>query len=213
MAAGKYVAYVGTYTNGKSKGIHIYDVDVEEGLLYLRRVVPVNNSSYLIASRSGKFLYSIADEGVEVYEIAPNGDLNSINQVDIDGMRGTHLSTDYQGKYLFVAGYHDGKVTVVHTHRDGSLGSVMDGVYHRGQGAINERSFRPHVTCVRITPDNHFLCAVDEALDQVVIYQIDHRLNKLKEVDVLRMGKEVGPKSIHIISARTDIRALSSFRK
>ena len=197
MAAGKYVAYVGTYTNGKSKGIHIYDVDVEEGLLYLRRVVPVNNSSYLIASRSGKFLYSIADEGVEVYEIAPNGDLNSINQVDIDGMRGTHLSTDYQGKYLFVAGYHDGKVTVVHTHRDGSLGSVMDGVYHRGQGAINERSFRPHVTCVRITPDNHFLCAVDEALDQVVIYQIDHRLNKLKEVDVLRMGKEVGPKSIH----------------
>ena len=78
MAAGKYVAYVGTYTNGKSKGIHIYDVDVEEGLLYLRRVVPVNNSSYLIASRSGKFLYSIADEGVEVYEIAPNGDLNSI---------------------------------------------------------------------------------------------------------------------------------------
>lgn len=197
MAAGKYVAYVGTYTNGKSKGIHIYDVDVEEGLLYLRRVVPVNNSSYLIASRSGKFLYSIADEGVEVYEIAPNGDLNSINQVDIDGMRGTHLSTDYQGKYLFVAGYHDGKVTVVHTHRDGSLGSVMDGVYHRGQGAINERSFRPHVTCVRITPDNHFLCAVDESLDQVVIYQIDHRLNKLKEVDVLRMGKEVGPKSIH----------------
>ena len=136
MAAGKYVAYVGTYTNGKSKGIHIYDVDVEEGLLYLRRVVPVNNSSYLIASRSGKFLYSIADEGVEVYEIAPNGDLNSINQVDIDGMRGTHLSTDYQGKYLFVAGYHDGKVTVVHTHRDGSLGSVMDGVYHRGQGGI-----------------------------------------------------------------------------
>ena len=83
MAAGKYVAYVGTYTNGKSKGIHIYDVDVEEGLLYLRRVVPVNNSSYLIASRSGKFLYSIADEGVEVYEIAPNGDLNSINQVDM----------------------------------------------------------------------------------------------------------------------------------
>ena len=197
MAAGKYVAYVGTYTNGKSKGIHIYDVDVEEGLLYLRRVVPVNNSSYLIASRSGKFLYSIADEGVEVYEIAPNGDLKSINQVDIDGMRGTHLSTDYQGKYLFVAGYHDGKVTVVHTHKDGSLGSVMDGVYHRGQGAINERSFRPHVTCVRITPDNHFLCAVDEALDQVAIYQIDHRLNKLKAVDVLRMGKEVGPKSLH----------------
>ena len=29
----KYVAYVGTYTHGKSKGLHILDVNVEEGLL------------------------------------------------------------------------------------------------------------------------------------------------------------------------------------
>ncbi len=27
----KYVAYVGTYTHGSSKGIHIYDLDVENG--------------------------------------------------------------------------------------------------------------------------------------------------------------------------------------
>ncbi|MBR0378751.1 MAG: lactonase family protein [Lachnospiraceae bacterium] len=197
MAAENYVAYVGTYTNGSSKGIHIYDVDVEEGLLYLRKVVPVNNSSYIKESRNGEYLYSIADEGVEVYKIAPDGDLTSINQIDIDGMRGCHLSTDLTGKYLFVAGYHDGKVTVIHTHQDGRLGSVMDGKYHRGQGALVERSFRPHVTCVRITPDNRFLCAVDEALDQVIIYNIDHHINKLKEVDILRMGNQAGPKSIH----------------
>ena len=132
MAAENYVAYVGTYTNGSSKGIHIYDVDVEEGLLYLRKVVPVNNSSYIKESRNGEYLYSIADEGVEVYKIAPDGDLTSINQIDIDGMRGCHLSTDLTGKYLFVAGYHDGKVTVIHTHQDGRLGSVMDGKYHLG---------------------------------------------------------------------------------
>ena len=196
-AAENYVAYVGTYTNGKSKGIHIYDVDVAEGLLHLRKVVKCNNSSYLTVSRNGKYLYSIADEGVIVFEISPTGDLNAINQIDIGGMRGNHLSTDLSGKYLFVGGYHDGRVTVVHTHQDGRLGSVMDGVFHRGQGAINERSFRPHVTCVRVTPDNHFLCAVDEALDQIVLYKIDHRTNTLKEVDVLRMGKQVGPKSIH----------------
>ena len=27
----KYVAYVGTYTHGSSVGIHLYDVNVEEG--------------------------------------------------------------------------------------------------------------------------------------------------------------------------------------
>ena len=88
-AAENYVAYVGTYTNGKSKGIHIYegihiyDVDVAEGLLHLRKVVKCNNSSYLTVSRNGKYLYSIADEGVIVFEISPTGDLNAINQIDI----------------------------------------------------------------------------------------------------------------------------------
>ena len=192
-----YVAYVGTYTNGTSKGIHIYDVDTEEGTLYLRKVVPVNNSSYITRSKNMKYLYSIADEGVRAYEIMPDGDLQAINEIGINGMRGCHMSVDLEGKYLFVAGYHDGKVTVVHTHKDGRLGSLMDGVFHKGIGAVNERSFRPHVCCVRVTPDNRFLCAVDNAIDQVVLYRINHTYNKLQQIDTLRMGREEGPRSIH----------------
>lgn len=111
----KYVAYVGTYTHGSSIGIHLYDVNVEEGTMTERKVIPVNNASHLAKSLNGKYLYSIADEGVAVFAIEPDGDLTFINKVNIDGMRGCHLSTDQIGKYLFVAGYHDGKVTVVHT--------------------------------------------------------------------------------------------------
>lgn len=58
----KYVAYVGTYTHGSSIGIHLYDVNVEEGTMTERKVVPVNNSSHLAISVNGKYLYSIADE-------------------------------------------------------------------------------------------------------------------------------------------------------
>lgn len=192
-----YVAYAGTYTNGTSKGIHIYDVDVEEGLLHLRKVIPVHNSSYITRSRNMKYLYSIADEGVMAYAIQPDGDLKPINKIDINGMRGCHMSVDLEGKYLFVAGYHDGKVTVIHTHQDGRLGSLMDDVFHKGIGAVNERSFRPHVCCVRVTPDNRFLCAVDNGIDQIVLYKINHMYNKLQKVDILRMGREAGPRSIH----------------
>ena len=192
-----YVAYAGTYTNGTSKGIHIYDVDVEEGLLHLRKVIPVHNSSYITRSRNMKYLYSIADEGVMAYAIQPDGDLKPINKIDINGMRGCHMSVDLEGKYLFVAGYHDGKVTVIHTHQDGRLGSLMDDVFHKGVGAVNERSFRPHVCCVRVTPDNRFLCAVDNGIDQIVLYKINHMYNKLQKVDILRMGREAGPRSIH----------------
>lgn len=194
MGKEKYVAYVGTYTHGSSIGIHLYDVDVEEGTLTERKVVPVNNSSYIAKALSGKYLYSVADEGVAVFKIHADGDLEYMNKVDIDGMRGCYLSVDQTGKYLFVAGYHDGKVTVVHTRRDGSLGSVMDGVFHQGTGSVAERNFRPHVTCVVPSPDNKYLCAVDNGIDQVKIYRICKETHKLELVDILRFKRETGPK-------------------
>ncbi|MDD3339239.1 MAG: lactonase family protein [Lachnospiraceae bacterium] len=196
MGEKKYVAYVGTYTHGSSKGINIYDVDVKEGTLTFRKEVQVNNSSYVTKSFNDKYLYSIADEGVEVFKILPDGDLTPINQVDIDGMRGCHMSTDSTGRYLFVAGYHDGKVTVVHTRRDGSLGSVMDGVFHKGTGTVAERTFRPHVCCVRPTPDNKYLCAVDSGIDQVKIYRINEEKDRLDEAEILRFERDSGPRII-----------------
>lgn len=194
----KYVAYVGTYTDGTStsEGIHLYHADIEEGTLSFWKVVKVNNCSHVTLSKNGKYLYSIADEGVEVFEIQPDGDLKPINQVNIKGMRGTHLATDLTGRYLFVAGYHDGKVTVVHTHRDGRLGSVMDGVFHRGTGTVAERNFRPHVCCVRPTPDNKYLCAVDSGIDQVIIYKIDAEKDKIRKVEVLRMRRDSGSRVV-----------------
>ena len=136
MGNKKYVAYVGTYTHGNSKGIQVYDVDVEKGTLKERSEVQVSNASHTAISKNGKFLYSIEDEGVAVFKRDENGDLTRINRVSIDGMRGCFLATDVDGKYLYVAGYHDGKVTVVHTRRDGSLGRIMDGVITRDLEAL-----------------------------------------------------------------------------
>ncbi len=195
MAEKKYVAYVGTYTLGSSKGIHIYDVDTENGTLTERKEVPASNSSHLWCSVNGKYLYSIIDGGVGVYEILPDGDLKFINQKDIGGMRGRFLSCDKSGRYLFIGGYHDGKVTVMHTHKDGSLGSIMDGVFHKGLGTVAERNSRPHVTCVLPTPDNKFLCAVDNGIDQVKIYMITPE-DTLELIDILRFRRESGPRLI-----------------
>ncbi len=190
----KYVAYVGTYTHGTSIGIHIYDLDTDEGIMKERTVIPVNNASYLTKSYNGKYLYSIADEGVEVLRILPDGGLEPINKVDINGMRGCYLSTDKSGKFLYVGGYHDGKVTVVHTHRDGRLGSVMCGVFHKGIGSVAERNFRPHVSCVIPTPDDKYLCAVDNGIDQVKIYTVRSDTGRMELVDILRCKLDSGPR-------------------
>ena len=50
---------------------------------------------------------------MEAYRILESGDLEKINEGGINGMRGCYLSTDYEDKFLFVGGYHDGKITVL----------------------------------------------------------------------------------------------------
>ena len=111
MAQEKYVAYVGTYTHENSVGIHIYDVDVTKGYMTERKVVPINNPSDLVVSKNRKFLYSIADEGVEAFKVLKDGDLEPINEQWIGGMRGCYVEVDDENRYLFVGGHHDGRVT------------------------------------------------------------------------------------------------------
>ncbi len=190
----KFVAYVGTYTHGNSKGIHIYDLDVENGRMEERKVIPINNPSYIKKSHNGRFLYSIADEGVRSFEIMPDGDLRPMNSAPIDGMRGCYLSTDREDKYLFVAGWHDGKVTAMRLNEDGTVGEVTDGIFHKGLGSVAERNFRPHVNCVNLTPDGRFLCAVDLGVDQIKIYKFDGERGKLKLQDLLHCELESAPR-------------------
>ena len=102
---GKYMAYVGSYSyTGKAKGITVFDVDVKRGIFKERCQVEVDNSSYIIASSDGRTLYSIADEGVVSFKILENGSLARLNSSPIRGMRGCHLCTDAEDKYVFVSG-------------------------------------------------------------------------------------------------------------
>ena len=94
MSNERYVAYVGTYTHGTSVGIHIYDLDVEGGSMAERKVIPINNPSHLTVSANGKFLYSIADEGVAAFKILPDGDLEAMNEKWIGGMRGCYVDVE-----------------------------------------------------------------------------------------------------------------------
>ncbi|MDO4325804.1 MAG: lactonase family protein [bacterium] len=192
---GKYMAYVGSYSyNGKAKGITVLDVDVENGYFIPRCEMEVDNSSYVVASNSGKTLYSIADEGIVSFRILPNGSLSRLNSANIKGMRGCQLSTDKDDKYIFVSGYHDGKATVLHLNKDGSVGSIADGVFHKGLGSVAERTFRSHVSCTRRTPDGKFLMVADLGIDQVKIYRFDDKEGKLMLVDALRCELESAPR-------------------
>ncbi|MBQ2802558.1 MAG: lactonase family protein [Lachnospiraceae bacterium] len=198
MAKEKYVAYVSTYTQGDSHGIRIYDVDMKKGRFVEKDKVQITNSSYLTISHNGQYLYSITDFGVEAYVIMEDGNLELLNFAPINGMRGCYLSTDYTDQYLFVAGYHDGKLTVLRLKEDGSIGEITDEIYHKGLGSIAERNFRPHINCARMTHDNKYLLVADQGMDHVNVYRFDLKTGKVKLEDIIRSEMESAPRHIKI---------------
>lgn len=200
MKKEKYVAYVSAYTIGNkdSYGIRIYDVDLENGRMSEKDRVEITNSSYITISHNKKYLYSITDFGVEAYKILPDGNLEVINHGSINGMRGCYLSTDYEDKYLFTGGYHDGKITVLRLREDGGIGEITDEVFHKGLGSIAERNFRPHVSCVKMTRDNKYLLAADLGMDHTNVYRFDMNTGKLKPIDMIRSEQESAPRHLKI---------------
>lgn len=191
----KYVAYVGSYTHEKSKGIHIYDMDVEAGRIKERKEVKIDNASYVAISHNGKYLYSICDQGVAAYNILKDGDLELINVLSINGMRGCHIALTKNDDFLIVSGYHDGKITII-SLVNGSLDHITDEVFHKGIGSIADRNFRPHVSWSVFTPDEELLCVCDLGIDQIKLYEFNHRTGKIKLYDIIRSQLESAPRQM-----------------
>src|SRR5687767_14397946 len=60
----KVMVYVGTYTGGKSKGIHYCEMDSETGALSAPRLVAeIANPSFLTIHPNGKYLYAVNEVG------------------------------------------------------------------------------------------------------------------------------------------------------
>ena len=198
MAKDKYVAYVSTYTQGDNHGIKVYDVDMETGRFFEKNKVEITNSSYISVSHNGKYLYSITDMGVEAYSILADGSLEFLSHASINGMRGCYISTDYTDKYLFVAGYHDGKLTVLALNDDGSIRGITDEIFHKGMSSMADRNYRPHINCARMTHDNKYLLVADQGMDHVNVYSLDTTSGRVRLVDIIRSELESAPRHIKI---------------
>ena len=193
---GKYVVYAAGYTRDHKHGIWIYDYDPVKGRISYKSEVEISNPSYISVAHAGGFLYSITDEGVHAYRIEADGNLSFLNKSGINGMRGCYISTDYEDRFLFVAGYHDGKVTVLSLNKDGSIGKICEEIYHKGFGSVGERNFMPHIDCVKMTRDNKYLCATDVGMDHVRVYKLDHETGRLTLADIIRSEIESAPHQI-----------------
>ncbi len=190
----KYVAYVGSYTYiGNSQGITILDMDVDKGTMKVRREEKVHSVPFLEASPDHKYLYALCDEGVATFLIDKDGDLSIYDIAPTYGMRGRFLDIDPTGRYIAVAGYHDGKTTVLKIREDGAVGEITGSIYDRGMGSIAERDSQPHVSCVRFTRDSKYLCSIDAGLDNIQVFRLDNETGAISLATIIHCDVQSGP--------------------
>ncbi len=193
---GEYVAYVGSYTRSKAKGISIFDIDMEEGKLKFRKEVEISNPSFIKIDDNKKILYAIQDAGLRAYKIKDDGELECLSEIGINGMRGCYIDIDTDGKYIYVAGYHDGKVTMISLNEDGSFDKITDEIFFKGMGKPYEDSYRPHVSCCKLTPFEKFLCVADLSQNNYIVYDIDRDYGTLNQTSIIPCELNSGPREI-----------------
>ena len=82
-------------------------------------------------------------------------------------------STDYEDKFLFVAGYHDGKITVMKLAEDGSILGITDEIYRRRYGrdcwrnAVGEKSISKARSIQSVMPYKDVLCRQHGTLHRI----------------------------------------------
>ncbi|MGZ4816960.1 MAG: lactonase family protein [Terriglobales bacterium] len=185
-AKGKYLFYVGTYTEdgSKSKGIYAYRFDAATGqVTSLGLAAETTNPSFVALHPNGRFLYAVNEVGkyqgpnsggVSAFSIdRASGKLTFLNEVPSRGADPCYITVDKTGKHVLVANYTGGSVAVFPVLEDGKLGEASAFVQHTGKGSNPERQEAPHAHSIDLSPDNRFAMVDDLGLDELLVYKFD----------------------------------------
>jgi len=178
-----YYMIVGTYTHTGSKGIYVYKFNAQTGKAeFLNSSSSIKNPSYITIHKDN--IYAVSETNgsvpgsVSAYHFdRKNGELKLLNSFPTGGDDPCYLETDSSGRFLVVANYSGGSITVFGLNRDGSLKPDKQLIQHEG-GSINlERQGSPHVHQTVFSPDEKYVLAPDLGKDRVIIYRFDGNIN------------------------------------
>jgi 6-phosphogluconolactonase len=176
--------YVGTYTDGTSKGIYRFSLDLETG----RATAPVlagaaKNPSFLALHPNGRYLYAVSEidsfggastGSVIAFAIDPRtGDLTKLDEVASEGTGPCHLIVDKGGKNVLVANYGGGTVAVLPIGPDGKLKKASSIRHHEGKGKDASRQDKPHAHGIYLDAAERFALEPDLGADRVFVYAYD----------------------------------------
>ncbi len=204
-APAEYFVYYGTYTGFKyiaagqptehstSQGIYVSRFrpatgEVTEPQLAIKTI----NPSFLAVHPNGRFLYAVNEDplslgpykdkasNVSAFAIDPSsGKLRLLNTVPANGTSSCYLSLDRSGKFVMIANFGSGSVTVFPIKDDGSLGPKSGFDQHVGKSVDPNYQAAPHAHSIDVTPDNKFAVSSDLGMDKLLVYRFDAKTGAL----------------------------------
>src|SRR3989440_6618803 len=190
VRAGELLVYVGTYTTGKSEGIYLYRLNLTSGeLKHVATTKGVVNPSFLTLAPNRRYLYAVNEVedfagrksgAVSAFAVDQRtGDLRLLNQQASLGANPCYVDVDGSGRFVLIANYTGGNVTVFPLQRDGSLGDATDMKQYQGSSINRDRQEASHAHCIVLDPTNQFAYSCDLGADKIMIFRFDARSGKL----------------------------------
>ena len=201
----EWIAWVGTYTGGrsKSKGIYAYHwIPGKNNFAPIGLAVETTSPSFLAVHPNQQFLYAVNEVdqgGVSAFKIDPGtGQLKALNKVSSKGSGPCHLVVERNGRWVYTANYNNGSVAALPIQSDGSLGEASAFVQHSGSSVNPQRQKGPHAHDTVLSPDNRYVMVADLGLDQVLAYPIDPDSGgiNVREPVVTKVTPGMGPRHL-----------------
>jgi 6-phosphogluconolactonase len=211
--AGSKQLIVGTYTeklphvDGRAPGI--LACSYEGGVLGPPRIlVPARNPSWITITSSGATIYAVnettnfkgnAGGGVTAYARDVNtGALTELNSRSSAGVEPAHIELDNSERFVLVANYRSGSITVYPLNEDGGLGEMLHNVQHVGSSTHPVRQAGPHAHMILPDPVTGRILVTDLGLDSVLIYDLEES-GKLSEITSARISTKPGAGPRHLV--------------
>ena len=201
------VAFSQTYffvaANGENNpaGIRIFSFNEEDG-----SITPagenghLKGASYFNLSPDHRTLYAVGNDQVSAFSVGEQGKLTWLNSQSSEGRGPCFVSTDQTGKFVFVANYGGGTISMYPVNDDGSLQAASQSIKHEGSSANPDRQKEPHPHMILISPNNKYVFVPDLGTDKVMAYALDEASGKISAAATpfVQMEPGSGPRHFEI---------------
>jgi 6-phosphogluconolactonase len=170
--------FIGTYTNGASKGIYVYRFNTSTGQGTEVSTMRAVNPSYLCVSPDGKHVYAASENetGGSVLSYAfesVTGQLSFLNSQSSHGTCTCYIAEDHSSRWIFVANYCSGSLAAFPVNSDGSVAPASQIIQQFGKGPDTARQESSHVHSTIFSPNEKFLLAANLGTDQEHEYKFN----------------------------------------